>query len=102
MTALRMFLSIPLAAVAAMSLVGCYDLSTSGPTPDDFMRTKSPAAQSQDQQTLAEVRCGELSTACTAPENDTASAVLDALEEQDEQLLVEARSKLRIVADDLR
>ena len=26
-------------ALAGASLVGCYDLSTSGPTPDDFART---------------------------------------------------------------
>jgi hypothetical protein len=95
MTALRTFLSIPLAALAAMSLMGCYDLSTSGPTPNDFMRPQSPT-QTEDQgqqgqaQTQAEVRDA------VGAEAEATSSLLDAIEEQDQHALVEARSKIRV------
>ena len=56
MSFVRICVSLPAAvvacAIASVSLGGCYDLSTSGPRPDDFRGqsdTTEPEQQDQDQ-----------------------------------------------------
>jgi hypothetical protein len=99
MTALRTFMSMPLAVVAAMTLMGCYDLSTDGPHRDDFVRTKGPTQgqdEDQGQQTTAEVRCGDATTPCNLNANAAKTdALLDLLEEYDSRGIVEMQQQAR-------
>jgi len=97
MTAVRTFMSMPLAVVAAMTLMGCYDLSTDGPHRDDFVRAKGQTqAQDEDQgqQTTAEVRCGDATTPCNVNAAKT-DALLDLLEEYDSRGIVEMQQQMR-------
>ena len=105
MTPLRTFMSMPLAVVAAMTLTGCYDLSTDGPHRDDFVRAKGPTpAQNEDQgqQTTADVRCGDATTPCNAYAAKNAGmidALRDSLEEHDSRGIAEMQQQMRNARD---
>lgn len=101
MTRLRTLVSVmPVVLFAVMGLTGCYDLSTSGPHRDDFIRDNTATQTQQEQgQTPLQVHCGPTSNSpCNA---DTTSALLDALEESDgDPGAADPRRKIHVVADD--
>jgi hypothetical protein len=89
MSAMRSFLSVPtlfaalaLGSLGALSLGGCYDLSTTGPRPEDFVRDRnSNETQTQEQgQTEQRVDAHERNGAANMIAEDQSAAVIDALE----------------------